>query len=239
MSAASRVQALKNNSLEMQQPLSCSGFDRIAQMEEWFADCGERLNIIVKKILADESNDWQTVCTGEGKLDYIAHRSGRIHRIVFLRVWESLRREWVDRCLLEPIAEGQDGVFSIILLASYQDQYLVQAKGEPGNNTPHHVVLTPTVQTSFVNLDMKLSGDVLFAELYHHPACKKLLGIQDGGQLFNKVAQICTLELEEKPAETPANFYWATLEEIKYFAQKGLVSEHLLQTLGLLYLELT
>ena len=236
MNPANDVESLRNSFIETRYQPDHPGFDGIAQMEEWFADCGERLDVIVEKISADESNDWKMVYTEDGKQDYIAHSSGRIHKIVFLRVWESLRNQWVDRCLLEPIAEGNDGVFSIILLACHEDKYLVQAKGEPGNNTPHHVVLTPTVQTSFVNLDMKLSGAIPFAELYHHPACKKLRGIQDGGQLFNKVAELCTLELEEKPAETPINFYWATLEEIKYFAQKGLVSEHLIQTLGLLYL---
>ena len=72
--------------------------------------------------------------------------------------------------------------------------------------------------------------------MWSHPACRKLRSIQDGGQLFNKIAQLCVLELEEKPAETPADFYWATLEEIKHFAQKSLVSEHLIQTLGVLHL---
>jgi hypothetical protein len=236
MTIANDIEALRNNFIDTYYQVNNANFTGIVHMEEWFADCAKRLHVVVEKISAAESKDWQMVYTEDGKQDYIAHSSGRIHKIVFLRVWEPLRNQWVDRCLLEPIAEGSDGAFSIILLVTHEDKYLVQAKGEPGNDTPYHVVLTPTVQTSFVNLDMKLSGNVYFAELYNHPECRKLRSIQDGGQLFNKIAELCVLDLKEKPSEIPADFYWATLEEIKYFAQKKLVSEHLIQTLGVLYL---
>lgn len=236
MTIVNDIETLRNNLLDTYYQVNNARLTGIVQMEEWFAECAKRLEIIVEKIPAAESNDWKMIYTEDGKENYIAHRSGRIHKIIFLRVWEPLRNQWVDRCLLEPIAEGPDGAFSIILLVSHEDKYLVQAKGEPGNDTPHHVVLTPTVQTSFVNLDMKLSGSIPFAEFYHHPACRKLRSIQDGGQLFNKVAELCVIDLKEKPTEIPANFYWATLEEIKHFAQKSVVSEHLLQLLGILQL---
>lgn len=209
---------------------------KTSQIETWFARCEKILHVLVKKIPMSSSEQWKMVYDQQGKPNYIGHSSERIHKIVFLRVWEPLRNMWVDRCLLEPIAEGEGGVYSMVLLARCGDKFLVQAKGEPGNNTPHRVVLAPTVQTSFTNINMKLSGNIPFVELYHHSACRKIKSIQDGGQLFNKISEVCVVDLEAEIEDLPHNYYWATMEEMKHFANKGLISEHLMQTYGMLYL---
>ncbi len=207
------------------------------QAEEWFSHCEKVLHVLVKEISPADSEHWKMVYDEQGKADYIGHSTGRIHKIVFLRVWEPLRNMWIDRCLLEPIAEGEDGAYSMLLLARCKSKYLVQAKGEPGNNTPHRVVLTPTIQTSFTNLRMELSGKVDFIDLYYHTLCRKIKTIQDGGQLLNKITEVCVVDLDSEIDDLPHNFYWATIDEIRFFISRRLVSEHLMQVFGMLYLE--
>lgn len=209
---------------------------KTTQIEAWFSRCEKILHVLVKKIPMSSSEHWKMVYDQQGKPSYIGHSSERIHRIVFLRVWEPLRNMWVDRCLLEPIPEGEGDAYSMVLLARCGNKFLVQAKGEPGNNTPHRVVLVPTVQTSFTNMHMKLSGKIPFAELYNYPSCRKIKSIQDGGQLFNKITNVCVVDLESEIEDLPHNYYWATIEEIRHFVNKGFASEHLMQTCGLLYL---
>jgi len=205
-------------------------------MQTWFTSCEKSLRVEIERIPVADSKEWQITTMSDGKPHSIEHVSNRLHKITFLRAWEPLRKQWVDRCLLEPVAEGRDKLFSIVLLAKYKEKYLVQAKGEPGNLTPNRVVITPTIQSSFTNMDMKLSGKVYFTELHKDPACKKFRIVQDGGQLLNKINELCFLELKKPLQDIPEHFYWATLAEIQHFAAKGLVSEHLMQTLGVMVL---
>ena len=207
-----------------------------SKIDAWFADCQKSQGMVVEKIAAADSQDWKMTTTPDGRANNIEHYTGRLHKIVFLRAWEPLRKQWVDRCLLEPIAEGKSKSYAMILLAMCRGKYLVQAKGEPGNNTPNRVILTATVQASYASISMGLSGGVPFAELYDDPACRKVSIVQDGGQLFNKTNDICLIELQEEPQDMPERFYWVTLEEIKNFASRGLVSEFLMQALGMLFL---
>lgn len=208
----------------------------IHEMEAWFSKCTEHHSISFKKMPLEDNKDWKFTTTIDGKVDTIQHKTERMYKIVSLRAWEPLRNEWVDRCMIEPIPEGKNNVFSMVLLAIYDGKYLVQAKAEPGNNTPHRLVLTSTVQSSFVNLSMALSGRPPFVDFYDDPACVIFPIIQDGGQFLNKINDLCIIELKQPPKVIPDNFYWATLEQIAHFAKKGLVSEHLLQTLGVLLL---
>lgn len=214
-------------------------YTAISDMESWFAGCEKNLSIKVENIPIADNLEWQVVTTPAGALNFIEHCTKRLHKIVSLRAWEPLRNKWVDRCLLEPISEGKNDIYSIIVLAVHQDKYLVQAKGEPGNNTPNRVVITSTVQSSFTNIAMSLSGRCYFTELYEDPTCVKFPIVQDGGQFLNKRNEVCVYHYKQMPKEVPANFYWATQEQITYFAKKGLVSEYLMQALGVLTLQRT
>lgn len=199
------------------------GYTHILELDidTWFANCQKRLRVEIERISVVESKDWKIKTTSDGRISSITHSTQRLHQIAFLRVWEPLRNEWVDRCLLEPIAEGADNNFAMILLVMYKGRYLVQAKGEPGNNTPGRVVITTTVQASYTNISMCLSGKVPFTELYYHHECKKLPIIQDGSHLLNKINEVCFIELQEELENIPEAFYWVTLEEIRSFAEKG------------------
>ncbi len=208
----------------------------IADIETWFSDCQKSLCMDIQRIAAADSKDWEITETPDGRPNEIAHHTKRFHKIAFLRVWEPLRKQWIDRCLLEPIAEGKDNNFAMAILTMHQEKYLLQAKAEPGNSTPGGVMLTTTVQASHTNISMSLSGEVPFTEFYNHPACRKFSIVQDGGQFLNKKNEVCLIELQEKPKNIPKSFYWATLAEIKNFASRGLVSEYLMQAFGMLYL---
>lgn len=205
-------------------------------IDTWFADCQKCLRVEIERIPAADNKDWKIETTSDGRPNKIVHRTERLHKITFLRAWEPPRNKWVDRCLLEPIAEGKNNFFAMVLLAKYKNKYLVQAKGEPGNNTPCRVALTTTVQASYVNISMNLEGNIPFTEFYYDPACRKFPILQDGAHLLNKINEVCLIELQEKIQDIPQRFYWATLAEIRKFAKRGLVSEHLMQTLGMLSL---
>jgi hypothetical protein len=210
------------------------GYPLMVDIETWFANCQKQLSVDIKEISVAENKDWKIIAENETSSRVIQHTTKRLHTITFLSAWDPLRQEWVDRCLLEPIPEGKDNRYAIVLLAKYQNKYLVQAKGEPGNRTPHHVALTTTVQTSYTNVSMGLCGEIPFLALYDEPTCKKFSIVQDGGQLLNKVNEVCLVELENELEDIPERYFWMTIKEIEHFANKGVVAEHLMQTLGVL-----
>lgn len=201
-------------------------------IEDWFARQQKLLAIRVDAISLSDAKDWQLKESG-GRPDHIAHASGRYHRGVFLKAWDSLRNKWVERFLIAPIPpEKGEELYGVALLARYKGRFLVQAKAEPGNATPGHVQLTSTIHASYTNIEMKLSGEVAFTEMYNNPRCVQFIVSQDGAQLYLKKNKVCFLELTEEPKAIPDSFAWATIEEIQSLAERGLVSEHIMQCLG-------
>jgi|GEM_PF-5310409 len=201
-------------------------------VEDWFKDKQKILAIEVEEIGLSNVHDWKIVEENDSP-NYIGHISGKYHRGVFLKAWDIVRAEWIERFLVAPIppTEGE-ALYGVALLARYKDHYLVQAKAEPGNATPGHVQLTTTIQASYTNIKAKLSGEIPFTWMYDDPKTKQYIVSQDGAQLYMKRNKVCFLELSEELTELPTNFFWATLNEIKSFAQRGLVSEHVLQCIG-------
>lgn len=202
-------------------------------LEQWFEERKRELSLPVEEIAMADAHEWGIV-EEAGRPHHIGHTSGRYHRGIFLKSFDAVRREWVERFMVAPISsssEGQD--YGIALLAKYDGRYLVQAKAEPGNGASGHVVLTTTVQASYTNIAQGLSGKIPFTDLYQDEKCVRLMVPQDGAQMYMKVNQICCLDLAILPTDIPAHFTWASAEEILALAQQGLVSEHVLQCLGL------
>jgi hypothetical protein len=194
-------------------------------MMNWFKKQQQELKIDVLEVGIDMITDWRM--TNEG----IKHISNNYHRSVFLKAWDRVRKTWVDRFLIAPILT-KDNLYGVALLAKRNNRYLVQAKAEPGNNTPNHVQLTSTIHASYGNIKNKLSGEVPFTWMYDDPRCIDVTVSQDGAQLYLKTNAVCYIEITED-IDIPDNYYWATREEIQDFASLGLVSEHLMQCLGL------
>ncbi len=204
----------------------------MSTLETWFTQQQKELAIEVSEVGLSEMNDWQIIEEG-AKPHHVAHASGRYHRGVFLKAWDAARNLWIERFLIAPIppVEGEP-FYGLALLARLNGKYLVQAKAEPGNATPGHVQLTSTIHASYTNIAMKLSGEIPFTWMYADPHCASYIVSQDGAQLYLKNNKVCFLELEKNPDEIPANYAWATAEEISSFAKRGLISEHLMQGLG-------
>lgn len=201
-------------------------------VEKWFEEQQKALSIEVEEIALADAHDWKVI-EERSRPHHIGHMSGRFHRGVFLKAWDIVRNQWVERFLIAPIPpEGGEELYGVALLARHQGRYLVQAKAEPGNKTPGHVQLTSTIHASYTNIKMKLSGTVPFTWMYDDPHCVQFIISQDGAQLYLKNNKVCFLELSEEPKDIPQNFTWASIEEIRLFAQRGLVSEHVMQCLG-------
>ena len=201
-------------------------------IQDWFSRQQEVLAIEVKEVGLGAMKDW--VLGVEGNVPYdIRHVSGKYHRGVFLHAWDRVRNQWVERFLVAPVAQNNDQkLYGVALLARYQGKYLVQAKAEPGNPTTGHVQLTSTIHASSTNIVMKLSGEVPFTWMYDSPRCVHLEVCQDGAQLYLKKNNVSFIELDEAPESIPDNYAWASLEEIRDFAERGLISEHLMEGLG-------
>jgi len=194
-------------------------------MSKWFEQQQIALGIDVLEVSPNELKNWQLTEYG------IKHISGLYHRSIFLKAFDRARKEWVDRFLIAPILNG-DNLYGVALLAKKDGRYLVQAKAEPGNNTPNHVQLTSTIHASYGNIKNQLSGAVPFVWMYEDPRCVDFVVSQDGAQLYLKNNKVCYIELSED-IEIPSNYHWMALEEIRDLAKQGLVSEHLMQCLGL------
>jgi hypothetical protein len=206
--------------------------NKIPNLEEWFADRKTALSIEVEEIAMIDSSDW-VVVEQDGQPRHIGHVSGNYHTGVFLRGWDIVRNAWIERFMIAPIsAEENQVLYGLALLARYKDRYLIQAKAEPGNNTPGHVLITSTVQASYINIKNKLSGDVPFTEMWDDPKNQKHEICLEGAQFYLKNNSVCFLELTEPPKDIPENYTWMTLEEIGSFVDRALVSEHLIQCLG-------
>jgi hypothetical protein len=201
-------------------------------LEQWFEEQKQKLTIKVEEIALADAHDWKVI-DEEARPHHIGHASGKFHRGVFLKAWDIVRNQWVERFMIAPIPpEGGEELYGVALLARYKDRYLMQAKAEPGNATPGHVQLTSTIHASYTNIKMRLSGTVPFTWMYDDPRCAQFIISQDGAQLYLKNNKVCFLELSEEPKDIPENFAWATVEEIHSFAKQGLVSEHVMQCLG-------
>ena len=141
-------------------------------------------------------------------------------------------RQW-EQFFLQSTAPGR--AHGVVILAYYKDRFLVQAKAEPGNETPGKVVLTTTVQASYENLQQH-KGAIAFSEYITHPRVRTWEVPQDGGMFLHKHNNVGLLALksDEMPQPLPTSrYYWATLNDILALTASGLVSEFLLQALGI------
>ena len=122
-------------------------------------------------------------------------------------------------------------VHGLVLLARYHDKYLVQAKAEPGNNTPGKMVLTSTIQSNYQALPK-----VPYVELTLKNSVFTFAAPQDAGMLYNKNNEFRLVELDFEPAIHSNNFRLSTLDEIAELQAQNLVGDHLTQILGHVFL---
>ncbi|MPZ48147.1 MAG: hypothetical protein GEU75_02350 [Dehalococcoidia bacterium] len=144
---------------------------------------------------------------------------------------KSPRRSWPSLFLIHPIAKPH----AEIALVYWQDaehelKFLVQAKEEPGSDTPGRILVTTTVQAGVERLR---GEDIPYAALVGEDSFSVA---QDPGMFFEKRNRIQTVRLTGQP-EIAGGYYAATLPELRAMAEQGLLSEFLLQCLGALLLQ--
>ena len=206
----------------------------IKNILDWFNVQQNKLSIDVVEVPLTECVDWK-IFKKEGVVYGIHHISGKYHKGVFLKSFDLGRREFVERFLLAPIPDDKNSsLYGVVLMAKYNNKYLIQAKSEPGNPTLGHVQITSTIHSSYKNMEEELSGEVHFKWMYNDPNCYSFIVSQDGAQLYKKNNKVCFLELKEELKNVPDNFYWATKEEINLIGKKykGVISEHIMQCFG-------
>lgn len=194
---------------------------RLVGILEWFTEHQKKSQMKTEVIPLEESGEWKLQKDGTISRDDKAFYEGTIVRT------SDGDKGW-DALMLR--STGTHETHGVILLAKYRNKYLIQAKREPGNNTPGCVVLTSTIQASHENL--RRNKSLPYVELIDRVPDFSVRVPQDAGMLYHKCNEFRLVVLRKKPA-VYEGFYLATLKEIGTLAKQGLVSEHLLQVLGL------
>jgi hypothetical protein len=126
----------------------------------------------------------------------------------------------------------------VVILLRHGAQYLIQAKQEEGYcHLSQYLAVTATVQASHESLE---SGGVAYASLYTEKAVASATIPQDAGMLCGKMNEFRIVYMNAAMVpEAEERFCWATLPEIGELMQRGVVSEHLMQALGLDFIRQT
>jgi hypothetical protein len=195
-------------------------------IEKWFETVAKKSRLKTKKVnfVDGEIDGW--IFSG----NELARKDGKYYKVVMVKTENGEDRYF--KPMIEPFSEN--GVYGLLVLLKNGDKYLVQAKAESGSNTLGSVFLTTTIQTSYTNLK---SGRVPYADMLKDLK-NKLRGKsvpQDAGMFYHKNNRYVFAEIDDNDFKVLPNFFLATREDINILAKKGLVSEHLLQMLGLLW----
>lgn len=193
--------------------------------KKWLEEKQQESLMKVVEINLENMNGWKTSLVSVRRLD-----SG-FFKLLGFRV-ASAKREvpsW-DQPMMVETGEG-----AVVLVYSPTKGVLLQAKAEPGNDSPGCVLLAPTLQTSKSNLEAVHGGakppraDLITDQVKWFSLC------QDGGRYFKKrnnyAIVIVGIDTDIVPAE---NERWFKLTEFMQVITQGFANEHLLQIFALL-----
>lgn len=180
-------------------------------------------------VLNNPSSQWGIQPDGS-----IARNDGKFFRIVGQIVsvgggerevmsWDQIAYEEIDKTnvVLLPIDKATGKV-------------LVNAKAEPGNDAPGHLLLAPALQVSRSNLEAAHGGRRPYlAELVDDPRAAFANQTYDGGRANQKKNLIGHIVVNMAEIVLVNNsFCWADPEEIDQAMLEGLVNEHLVLALA-------
>jgi hypothetical protein len=194
---------------------------------KWFKKCIRESSIKTTEVVGlHELKSWNT--TEEA----VRRSDGAFYEVI------GVRGQWDQPMIRSTAAEPTHGV---VILVAWGTDCLIQAKAEPGYaHLPGHMVLTATVQASHESLRRE---NIPYADLksccfeeYPGSISRRTVP-QDGGMFYMKRNEYAAVF--DNPGNAPlANYRWMSLEELAEAAMEGLVSEHLLQCLGIMHLML-
>jgi len=190
---------------------------------DWMHQKQQESSLSVEKVPLSKARDWAVRADGT-----VRRKDSKFYQGVIIQT-STGNFQW-DQLMLEPTSSHES--HGVIFLLQIKDAFLVQAKAEPGNHTPGHVIATTTVQASHDNL---ASNKIPYAALARNYD-KKYLAPQDAGMLFGKFNEFRHSHRDSLELEIMPGFYLASKTDIRRLAAHNLVSEYLLQSLGLLFL---
>lgn len=174
--------------------------------------------------LAEARDGWRLQPCGR-----IGRDDGRFNEGVIVRI-KGGGRPVRDRLMMRSTSESP--THGVVILLVRGAQCLLQAKIEEGYcGLPEYLSVTATVQASRESLAF---GDLPYAYLYGERPVAGSVVPQDGGMLYGKKNEVRIVYMNASIVpEAQERFCWATLPEIGELIRMGVVSEHLMQALGL------
>lgn len=182
----------------------------------WLEAQRSRCRMTVEEIPMSRVDRWRT----DPETGVISHDSGEFFRVVGIRVADTGNREVTGWC--QPILhQPESGILGLLVRdCEGVDQYLLQAKAEPGNIGK--LQLSPTLQSTVSNLRKAHGGTKSpFADLFERPLPGSVLYSkyqgEDGGRLHLKknLNMIVRILPETPPLSIPDNFLWVSMYAIK------------------------
>ena len=203
----------------------------------WFEKQQEDSSINVKRAEGPLIGQWEVDPNSSTPIE---RQDGKFFRIINVEVEAMGTREvdsW-EQPMVEPAETKEidgkkiNGIIALFRLRTMQNiKFLVQAKPEPGNDTPGKVILAPTIQASASNMDLHKDKIPFLDQLdLESEDSRYVIQPKDGGRFFQTNNILATQDT--KRFKVPPNYIWATRGAIRELQQKGLASEHLNEVLG-------
>src|SRR3989344_4989951 len=174
--------------------------------QEWLQERRAASNMKVTEIPLQAAAPWCVMNVKNvagGIPHHVGREDGKFFTVNAIRVGEANREVegWPQVVIKEAAKPGEEGV--VVLVCDVQGNCLVQAKAEPGNDTPGCVLLAPTLQVSRANLGQAHGGKRPWrAELVGDEALDGAILIHaDGARFLGKHASFIVITVEASTIE--------------------------------------
>ena len=211
---------------------------KVKSILDWFEEQQEEFSIDAKMAEGPLVGQWEVDPNSPTPIE---RRDGKFFKVVNVEVEARGIREVDDweQPMIQPaetIKIHDKQINGIVALfrnrTTERVKYLVQAKAEPGNDTPGRVILAPTIQASASNMDLHRDKIPFLDQLdLDSEDNRYIIQPKDGGRFF-ETNNLLAMQDVKRHKEIPPNYIWATREAIRELQQKGLVNEHLNEVLG-------
>lgn len=204
----------------------------MATWQEWLLERRVASTMEVEKTELDQ------ILGAQGEKDWgmVAGNLGRWNQKFWRVIGTRIRAKREVSAWEQPMVEVLGGPGAVALAHDPNSRlYLLQAKAEPGNKTPGHVLLAATLQASRANLEAAHGGKPPpRAELLDGREITWTRFVQDGGIFIDKENDYAVvLVAEQTVGELRPDERWFTTGELADAVRNGECNEHLLQVLAL------
>jgi len=174
-------------------------------------------------IRLDETRDWEDDGTA-----ILRPADEAFFKVIGMNIAPTGQRE--VRSWDQPMIQ-EKGPGAVVLIVNKRGEFLLQAKAEPGNDSPGCVLLAPTLQASLSNLQQAHGGKKPPRSELITEDTRWIKLLQDGGRFFHKTNHYAVLRVEGKKTvgQLLPDERWFTRRELMEAIRNGCANEHLLQ----------